>query len=285
MFDEATTAFASANGAYTELAPIPPLRAHFQCVWFHRIAQAPRQPLLVLPDGCVDLVWIDGVLSVAGRDRTAATPLIPPGATVVGLRFQPGAASTWLQLPMSELVDRRILLDELGGAWTRSLAARADGITPDRAVELLQRELISRAAEMPKPDPSMLALFGQLRLPEGPVHIGVARASAQLNLSERTLRRRSQQEFGYGPKTLERILRFQGFLRRALTSPHTSLALTAIESGYADQAHLTRECQRLSGRSPREIIAQRAALAGRFVQDASPLRPASWVRRCREEGA
>jgi AraC-like DNA-binding protein len=65
---------------------------------------------------------------------------------------------------------------------------------------------------------------------------------------------------GYGPKTLQRILRFQRFLTLAQTS--TDLARLALEAGYADQAHLTRECSRLAGLPPAALLAAGAGPAG-----------------------
>jgi AraC-like DNA-binding protein len=73
--------------------------------------------------------------------------------------------------------------------------------------------------------------------------------------SERTLRRRCLDAFGYGPKTLERILRFQYFLR-LLARDRTPLSVLAIEAGYADQAHLAREVRRLSGQSPGKLMSE-----------------------------
>jgi AraC-like DNA-binding protein len=58
---------------------------------------------------------------------------------------------------------------------------------------------------------------------------------------------------GYGPKTFQRVARFQravGELRRA----GAELARAAASAGYADQAHLTRESRRLAGLSPRELV-------------------------------
>src|SRR6266436_4151065 len=46
---------------------------------------------------------------------------------------------------------------------------------------------------------------------------------------------------GYGPKMLERVLRFQR--ARRIARGTTSLALVAALAGYADQAHLSRECR------------------------------------------
>jgi AraC-like DNA-binding protein len=77
-----------------------------------------------------------------------------------------------------------------------------------------------------------------------------------LGVSPRTLRRRCGDAFGYGPKTLERILRFQRFLRLLRRSDALQLVALALEAGYADQAHLTREVRRLSGFSPAALVAQ-----------------------------
>jgi len=66
---------------------------------------------------------------------------------------------------------------------------------------------------------------------------------------------------GVGPKALQRTLRFQGFLAIAQADATPSgrrgadgLAGLAVDVGYADHAHLSRECVRLTGLSPRELL-------------------------------
>ena len=44
------------------------------------------------------------------------------------------------------------------------------------------------------------------------------------------------------------------------------LARLALDAGYADQAHLTREARRLSGRTPAELVASGAGPAGERVR-------------------
>ena len=88
----------------------------------------------------------------------------------------------------------------------------------------------------------------------------VAELGSALGLSERQLRRRFADAVGYGPKTLARVLRFQRFL--FLAGSGNDLARLAISAGYADQAHLTRECRRLSGRTPSELVLARPSAAG-----------------------
>jgi transcriptional regulator GlxA family with amidase domain len=88
------------------------------------------------------------------------------------------------------------------------------------------------------------------------------RLAAMLGITERQLRRRFATAVGYGPKTMQRILRFQRFLTLASRAAAPDLAGLAYEAGYADQAHLTRESGRLAGRTPAELVAAKAGPAG-----------------------
>jgi transcriptional regulator GlxA family with amidase domain len=81
-------------------------------------------------------------------------------------------------------------------------------------------------------------------------------------MSERQLLRRFLASVGYGPKTLQRVLRFRRFLRRLdVPGAHVDLAGLAADCGFADQAHLTRECSRLAGLSPATIARERVSAA------------------------
>jgi len=77
-----------------------------------------------------------------------------------------------------------------------------------------------------------------------------------MGISERTLRSRCLGAFGYGFKTLNRVLRFQRFLSLGAHSFNGSLAEVAARVGYADQAHMSREVRRMSGISPGQFVAQ-----------------------------
>jgi AraC-like DNA-binding protein len=73
----------------------------------------------------------------------------------------------------------------------------------------------------------------------------VADTAAEVGLSARQLHRRARELYGYGPKTLARILR----LRRALALLDGGLPAgrVAADAGYADQPHLAREVRTLAG--------------------------------------
>ncbi len=241
---------AGATGYFREQPVGVGLRGSFAAIWIHQMAQdvAPP-PIVVAPDGAVDLQWIDGTLRVAGPDREAQTEIMAAGATVIGLRFRPAAASAWLGIPASELVDRRVTLEELWGSKVRGLADKINAWQrKDGAIAGLEAILADYAAETPG-DAAMAAAYTLIERgpPAGvPLVPWLARALA---MSERTLRRRFDESFGYGPKTLDRILRYKRFLKLSQTS-RSPIAMAAVEAGYADQAHMVRESRRLSGFTP-----------------------------------
>lgn len=83
-----------------------------------------------------------------------------------------------------------------------------------------------------------------------------------LFLSPRQLRRRCLSALGYGPKTLQRLLRFQRYLALSHFHPEISLASLAVEAGYADQAHLTHEAVELAGLPPAKLLAETRSSCG-----------------------
>jgi transcriptional regulator GlxA family with amidase domain len=80
----------------------------------------------------------------------------------------------------------------------------------------------------------------------------LARAVA---LSPRQLRSLMVAEIGVSPKQLAKAFRFDQVIAR-LTDGARSLADVAAATGYADQAHLTREFQQMAGCSPTQWLAE-----------------------------
>jgi AraC-like DNA-binding protein len=255
---EAAPVLAKRAGLYREVRPAPALAPHLLCRWVHALPRGPAAPVAVVPDGCVDLLWVGGRLVVAGPDVTAAHPVLPPGDPVVAVRFRPGAALCWLGLPMAEITGLQLDLAEFGRPWARDLAGRiGEARTMTERMARLEAGLARAAPEIAPPAPEMAFVFRELG--RGSEAAGLAALRDRLGLSERSLRRRCHEAFGYGPKTLDRILRFQRFLRLATAGEEARLSGLAAAAGYADQAHLTREVRRLSGLTPAVVLGQMAA--------------------------
>jgi AraC-like DNA-binding protein len=234
---------------YITVPPAAPLRRFVECLWVHSIEGAdPAEDLRILPDGRIDLVWIRelGVLVAGPQSRHTSRPRAAP-LLAVGARFHPGVAPALLRVPARELLDQHVPLDAVRPALAAPLDARLGAARDPLAV--LERELLRSLDGLGEPDPVVSAATALLAA--GPA--GVADVADRLYVSERQLERRFAERVGYGPKTFQRIARFQravGELRRE----GAALARAAASAGYADQAHLTRESRRLAGLSPRELV-------------------------------
>jgi len=266
---------------YRELAPPQRLAPLLACVWTS-VSRGGR----ILPDGCADIVWDGGDLIIAGP-ATIAQESPERGVPVFGVRFRLGAAGTGLGLPAEELTDLRVPVADLWPDGERLREAAALRGLPGLLDALSERPLTAERA-----DPLTRAAALGLAIPGA----RVAELGAELGISERQLRRRFADAVGFGPKTLARILRFQRFLALAAGIageaadvggepaagagaggdvagaawrpsnlrwlPRDDLAGLAYEAGFADQAHLTRECRRLAGRTPAELVTLRVQPAG-----------------------
>jgi AraC-like DNA-binding protein len=213
---------------YREFPPPAALRELVECAW---VVDGPPEPVRVLPDGCMDLMRMDGRVMVAGPDTTASVSQ-RGGEPFVGLRFHPGVLPRLLGVPASELRNDRVSLAELRNGLPRS------GSLTELAV--------ARASSEPRPEtaPWSLPLLGHVtsRLAADATVAGVAR---EIGWSNRTVQRQCISVYGYGPATLRRILRF----RRAIFLLDEGLPPTevAAHAGYADQPHLHREVRDLAG--------------------------------------
>lgn len=219
---------------YREAPPPPHLREAVRCVW--RSGIGPAKP--IVPDGCLDLMVAGEQVIVAGADTTPWWTTLPSATEIRGVRFRPGHAPRVLGVAADELTDQRVAVSEL---WGSSAADRLRE-RPDTLLDVVASRLTAHS------DPELDALLARLTR-------GVARVSdavTGLTGSERALRRRFTAAVGYGPATYLRIARLQ----RALALRHTTgeLATLAAEAGYADQAHLSRDCRSLTGATPSELF-------------------------------
>ena len=258
------------------LAP-PDLRAAVACTWVARTGEG-SAPSPIVPDACSDVVIVgDAAPHVAGPATTTQHVLVPAGTTVVGIRFRPGATRAAFGCDANELRDADPELAAVCGSAARTLAeslSRAhDADDPAERTARRARVLGTRATSLARIDRDADALRAARRLviDRGATVRDVAR---DFGWSERRLHREITATCGYGPKTLQRIVRLQRALRASRAGVATrppSLAPTlsrlAFDAGYADQAHMTREFRDLTGFTPRQLLGRSVADVGRWLEE------------------
>jgi len=230
---------------YRELRATPELWQDVACVWFDDRLQREQ---LVVPDGCIDIIWIKGQTPSIAGPQTVSFVASPQTEPVIGVRFRPGRAPSFLGLPADALLNGDLPLADVWGDAAKRLADDLEqSRSPCEALQLVQLAATRQRTE--GPDDLVSAAVTQLR--RAPA-TSVEDLGDALGISTRQLLRRFTNMVGYGPKVLGRVLRFQRFMR-LLYAPRAQdwdLARLAAEAGYADHAHLTRECTQLSGLAP-----------------------------------
>jgi AraC-like DNA-binding protein len=244
--------------SYVERPPLPELAGVVRTVWIHRTGEA-AYVQRHLPTGGVEIHFpIGGDPQLVGPLTGSEIEVIPPHTTIVGVRFQPGTTPP-LPAVLDDLVDQRLGLAELwGSSADRLVEALAWAGTPERALMILQAHLVQEFRSAVSVDP-LVGEAVQALMPWHPVNIDTLASRLALSVSQ--LRRRCLHAVGVSPKVLQRTLRFQGFLALAQAGIMATgrrgadgIAGLAIDAGYADQAHVSRECLRLTGLTPRQLL-------------------------------
>ncbi|MEV4558331.1 helix-turn-helix domain-containing protein [Kitasatospora sp. NPDC049285] len=239
---------------YRQWAPAVAPRRQVACVWVRESDAGAAHRQLIVPDGCLDLLWDGAQVQVVGPDRVPRTVPVPGGTRMAGLRLRPGAAALLLgRTPARELCDLQVPLAELAPGTAELLTERLGTAgTATAAAELLDAFAAELRPGRP-PDPLVEQAVAALGRPRP---APLPRLAEHLGLSERQLRRRLTDAVGYGPSTLHGVLRFQRALAAARRDGRP-LAEAAAAAGYADQAHFTREVRRLAGVPPTTLLGRR----------------------------
>jgi AraC-like DNA-binding protein len=193
---------------------------------------------------------------------------VPAHTTVVGIRFRPGATRAVFGCDAHELRDAdpelRAVCGSSASALVNELSA-ASGTDAMRAA--LERWTRGRLGSRLDRDALTLRAAHALVVDR---ELTVASLGDALGWSARRLHREITATCGYGPKLLQRIVRLQRILRlarrRAIAHRRPTLAMLALDAGYADQAHMTRDFRDLTGFTPCELLTRSRADVGLWME-------------------
>ena len=160
-----------------------------------------------------------------------------------------------LGVPMSELANRLVPLEELLGREAGELTERIAGARDAAGRHAVAQEALThRLADYSCGAPEVARALGRIRATHGAVR--VRELAAEAGWSTRHLTARFRAEVGLAPKSVARLARVER--SASLLRAGRPLADVAYAGGYADQPHFTREFRALVGCTPGEF---------RFVQD------------------
>lgn len=163
-------------------------------------------------------------------------------------------AYRFLGVPMSDIANRCLDLGDLLGAAAAQLSERLQSAQdwPAR-FDIMDRFLLRRLADGRAMSPDVAWALRTLERSHGARSIGAL--TRALGCSRKHLIQRFHAQVGLSPKAVAGILRFARAVDGIADRDEQRWADLALECGYSDQAHFSRDFRRYAGRTPTEFRA------------------------------
>jgi AraC-like DNA-binding protein len=213
--------------------------------------------------------WIsrDGAWVVGLHDRPQLTQAVGERSFLV-VRFTPIGAHLFLGVPMhhiaNQAVDLELLAPSLAHTIMNRIGSARSWAQRFSALESLIGERVA-GSEVPA---ALCSIWSRLVGTDG--RIAVGSLAAELDCSHRALIARFRTYAGFPPKTIARMLRFDGAVRsleRGTLGPYLEVepardprvdavpwTQIAARCGYSDQAHLIKDFRQFAGRTPAAFL-------------------------------
>ncbi|WP_369831914.1 helix-turn-helix domain-containing protein [Mycobacterium sp. E796] len=271
--------------------PAQPLAEHVEFFghWRHR---GPTYRSRALPRGAVTIVFDVGrrqrldFYAADGHTRLSVPPAVVTGPhraayvtdiaadePAMAVHFRPGGAFPFLGVPLGDLQDVAVGLDDIWGRSGRELHERLLA-APSVAARfgILEDFLLSRARFSVRRDPGVAAALAAV---EANPSVRMAELRRLTGLSTKRMIALFRAEVGLAPKAYARVRRLQAALRQ-LGAGTAGGASIAAETGYFDQAHLVREFRAFTAMTPTQYGRQPLVLPSHVPAEGhkNPIPPA-----------
>jgi len=266
---------------YNTYTPSGELSAFVKCYWtLEAPTESKPQKQRIVPDGCMEMIFHFGDLYrqyitdeefiiqprcfVFGQ-ITYPLNIEPTGETgIFAVRFHPEGFTPFATLPINEMENRAVSLEELYGSDgvmlekeilnANSIESRIEIIESFLMNKLTSPEYIDRVAKSSVE--LIMRLNGQLSVDE---------LADDLQINRRSLERKFSNVIGLSPKQLSKIIRLQSTLKMLANKQYSSLTEISYEGSYYDQAHFIKDFKEFTGLSPKKFYASNLQLSVIFL--------------------
>lgn len=265
---------------YRTFEPNGDLTALIKCYWTLESPKkdAPERQTIV-PDGCMEMIFHSGDLYrqvTETGDRiiqprcfvigqlTRPLEIEPTGTTgIFSVRFRPNGFFPFASVPIKELENRAVPLEELFASAGLEIEHRilSAGTTPER-IRCIEDFLTERLNDAATIDRIVASTVDTIMTANG--QLSVDEISRKSRINRRQLERKFSSMIGLSPKQLSRTIRLQATLKMILNNSLPNLTAVAYEGDYYDQAHFTKEFKELTGLTPKEFYGESVKMSSLF---------------------
>lgn len=221
-----------------------------ECAEVQRWLQADACSGVVFNLGCA--IDLDGrcysePILLLPTSQVAHSLTLPPGAQLAGIRFQPGVCTAVFGAQTAQPVASENLSHNLQTLASSLRHAGDPGTCPHRARINAMRAWLDKGINFTQLVPAALLEASQTLQH----HQTSGITTAEHSQSPRQMERLFQRWLGISPKRFQRVLRVQKSVDDLKQNPALPLVDLALQQGFADQAHMTREFKQIARITPR----------------------------------
>lgn len=252
---------------YKEHQPCNMLSPYIERYWEYKGETEYGTRFNIPPHGCADIVFTIGnatdYVNQSLVMRSHCSYFVGPMNTytelvthtesvhILGVRFRPCGLFRFIELPLHELINQKLPTSDLPAIFENSfteILCKKKNIQQriDAIEECLLKQLVHSNRSV---DKRIALAVSCIASEKG--NISIKTLSSDMCLCQRQFERRFKIHTGYSPKEYSQIVKFWyaiDILRNY--TPFDNLLSVAVQAGYYDVPHLSREVKRLSGNTP-----------------------------------
>lgn len=252
---------------YKEYQPCNLLSPYIDRYWVYEGETECGIKFNIPPHGCADIIFtIGNVADYVNQSmtmRSHCSYFVGPMNTytelvahtesvhILGVRFRPCGLSRFIELPLFELVNQKLCTSDLPTIFGHSFVEMlCEKIDVKQRIDTIEECLIKQLIHNNRSCDKQIVLAVK-RIIQGKGIIPIKQLSSDICLCQRSFERKFRICTGYSPKEYSQIVKFWNAI--AILRNYDSfdnLLSIAVEAGYYDVPHLSKEVKRLSGNSP-----------------------------------
>jgi len=265
--DRQNLAGALAYAGFRQIQPSARLEPYVQCYWQIRSNLASSCPSIELlhPDGGLGmilnfghpLIYEEKEICVSGfmdGIHTRTRRLTMAGhVDAIGIRFKPGGAALFFSVPIAEIGNLNLDLNELALEQFLELCQEYNEANPDGNILNFVDGALQKLLTEPRSSELLVqAVMNRIESTGGVAPI--SNVIEDIGRSCRQVERLFKGYVGMTPKQYARIVRVKNARQRLKNRSTQSCTEIGLLSGFYDQAHFIREFQSIIGLSPMEYL-------------------------------
>lgn len=213
-----------------------------------------QQPIFVIPDGCIDIIFkcdpLDPKARVFGSTLYMQNVPLLPNISYFGIRFFPSVIPDFVQASAEELFNNSINFTDIVDCSDDFIhhIANTNDITEQINI------FLNTFSNHLKRRYSVTTKFVLQSIFQEKNELNIKSLEEKTGYCSRHIQRMFKQDIGISIKSFLCIMRFQSAIHALTGHGYTKLSDLTYDLGYNDQAHFHKEFKKFSSMSPSRFI-------------------------------